>query len=123
MMMIKIERANIEEAEAIRQLLRETWMDTYAASLSERTVREVTAAWHNVELLKSQIENPAIFFGVTKDEANILVGLITARSTDGNCLVIYRLYVRPKEQRKGIGTKLLTEALCTFPRTTKIYLE
>ena len=83
----------------------------------------MTAAWHSPEALASQIRNTDIFFAVAKDDANKIVGLVTAQRQDKDTLVVYRLYVDPNQQRKGIGSELLKGSVSAFPKVRRIQLE
>lgn len=121
--MVKIERARVEEAQEIKQVLSETWVDTYGPFLSQETIRKVTSAWHDPKLLASQIQDPEIFFGVAKDESDRILGLVTARKRGVDTVAIFRLYVHPQHQRKGIGSRLLEESVLAFSGARRIQLE
>lgn len=121
--MVTIQRANVKEAQEIRQVLSETWIDTYGSFLSQDTIQKVTTIWHNPELLASQVRNPGVFFGVAKDKGNAILGLVTARKQGDHTVVIDRLYVSPQYQRKGIGSKLLEESIVAFPGIRSLLLE
>ncbi len=121
--MVAIQRANAEEVQEIKQVLSETWVDTYGSFLSPATIEKATTIWHHPERLAAQIQNPDVFFAVAKDEANAILGLVTARKVDDDAVVVDRLYVSPPHQRKGIGSKLLEESIRSFPGTKKLHLE
>ena len=121
--MVTVQRANVEEVQEIKQVLSETWIDTYGSFLSQDTIQKVTTVWHNPQLLASQVQNPEIFFGVAKDEGNTILGLVTARKQGDDAVVVDRLYVSPQYQRKGIGSKLLEESIIAFPGTRRLRLE
>lgn len=121
--MVTVQRANVEEVQEIKQVLSETWIDTYGSFLSQDTIQKVTTVWHNPQLLASQVQNPEIFFGVAKDEGNAILGLVTARKQGDDAVVVDRLYVSPQYQRKGIGSKLLEESIIAFPGTRRLRLE
>ena len=121
--MVTVQRANVEEVQEIKQVLSETWMDTYGSFLSQDTIQKVTTVWHNPQLLASQVQNPEIFFGVARDEGNTILGLVTARKQGDDTVVVDRLYVSPQYQRKGIGSKLLEESIIAFPGTRRLRLE
>lgn len=119
---MKIYRAKVEEVPEIKKVLSETWVDTYGRTYSQETIQKVTTEWHNPELLASQIQNPDFFFGIAKED-NHIVGLTTVRKLDEETIMMYRLYVHPDYQRHGIGTKLMEEAIKSFPGAKKLRIE
>ena len=120
---MRIAKARVEEVQEIKKVLSDTWRDTYSSVFSPETMQKLTAAWHSPESLVSQIRNSDIFFAVAKDDANKIVGLVTAQRQDKGTLVVYRLYVDPKHQREGIGSKLLNGCVSAFPKVGRIQLE
>ena len=120
---MKIAKARVEEVQEIKKVLSDTWLDTYSSVFSPETMQKLTAAWHSTESLVSQIKTSDIFFAVAKDDANKIVGLVTAQRQDKGTLVVYRLYVDPKHQRKGIGNELLKGSVSAFPKIRRIQLE
>jgi ribosomal protein S18 acetylase RimI-like enzyme len=120
--MIAVERAKPEDVDSIKRVLSETWMDTYGDYLSRSTIEHVTANWHAPNLLRSQIENPAGYFAVAKDDGRV-IGLVTVGSVGQNELYLARLYVHPQYQRRGIGTDLLNAAISAYPDAIAIRLE
>lgn len=121
--MITIEKVTEKDIPEVNQLLSYTWKDTYGSFLSAKTIEKVTTVWHDPEALKSQAENPAIYFAVAKDENGKIVGLITVGRIDKERIHMGRLYVHPEVQRQGIGHQLFTAALKAFPNTKVIRLE
>jgi hypothetical protein len=89
--MIAVERAKPEDVDSIKRVLSETWMDTYGDYLSRSTIEHVTANWHDPNLLRSQIENPAGYFAVAKDEGRV-IGLVTVGSVGQNELYLAQYY-------------------------------
>ena len=120
--MLTIERAKAEEVDAIKQVLSETWVATYADHLSRSTIEQVTTHWHDPKLLRSQIEKPGDHFAVAKEDG-MIIGLITLIALNRDELYLPRLYVRPEYQGKGVGTRLLNAALASYPIATVIRLE
>jgi ribosomal protein S18 acetylase RimI-like enzyme len=121
--MMRIAKARVEEVQEIKKALSDTWLDTYSSVFSPETMQKLTASWHSPEFLESQIRDSDIFFAVAKDDANKIVGLVTAQRQDKDTLVVYRLYVDPKHQRKGIGSELLKGSVSAFPKVRLIQLE
>ena len=120
--MITIERVKVEDVPEVKQLLSETWIDTYGSFLSLETIQKVTSTWHDPKLLAEQAQNPDIFFALAKNEGR-KVGLITISKIDKDTLMMNRLYVHTNFQRQGIGSKLVEQALKVFPNAKKMRLE
>jgi ribosomal protein S18 acetylase RimI-like enzyme len=121
--MITIGKVTIKDIPEVKQLLSYTWKDTYGSFLSAKTIEKVTTVWHHPEALKSQAENPDIYFAVAKDENSRIVGLVTVGRIDKKGVHMGRLYVHPDVQRQGIGSQLFTAALKAFPNAQVMRLE
>lgn len=120
--MLTIERASADDVDSIKQMLSETWIDTYGSHLSRSTIEQVTTHWHDPKLLRSQIETRGNYFAVARDGGKI-VGLITVVAVTSEELYLSRLYVHPDHQRKGIGSALLDAAVKAHPDATLIRLD
>jgi ribosomal protein S18 acetylase RimI-like enzyme len=118
--MAQIDRAAIQDALTIKEVLRETWHDTYASLLPKSAIETITSQWHAPELLAEQIRNPDFYFALAR-EGGCVAGLITA-SKQEDALVVARLYVRPQYQRRGIGRELLESSYRAFPALAKVRL-
>jgi ribosomal protein S18 acetylase RimI-like enzyme len=119
--MLTIERAEAEDVEAIRQVLSETWVATYADHLSASTIEQVATNWHDAGMLRSQILQSGVYFAVAKVDGRI-VGLITVLAVNREELLLSRLYVLPAYQGKGIGSGLLNAATASHPEAKSIRL-
>ncbi len=120
--MIAIHKARIEEVLEIKRVLSETWTDTYVGIYSQEAIDYITSKWHTPENLTMQINNPDIYFGIAKDNGQ-MIGLVTARKLDNHTIMMQRLYIKSSYHRQGIGTQLILEAIKSFPQTTKLKLE
>jgi ribosomal protein S18 acetylase RimI-like enzyme len=118
--MFQVVHATVADAPAIQQLLRETWQDTYGDHLSQETLDEVYKNWQSIEFLTQQIDNPKIYFPLAKAGAE-LVGLSTALMPEAT-IRMFRLYVSPPHQRKGIGELLLNHVIEHFQEAKQIQL-
>jgi ribosomal protein S18 acetylase RimI-like enzyme len=118
--MSQVLNATFKDIAAIQKLLRETWKDTYGHHLSQETLDEVYKNWQSIEFLTKQIENPQFYFPLAKD-CDELVGLSTAQMPE-DTIVMFRLYVFPQHQRKGIGDLLLNNVIEHFQGAKKIQL-
>jgi ubiquinone/menaquinone biosynthesis C-methylase UbiE/ribosomal protein S18 acetylase RimI-like enzyme len=119
--MISIRRARIEDLPGIKAVLAATWRDTYASFLSELTIAKVTAEWHSPEIIEAEIKRPSTFAGVAETPRSGVIGMVTAHS-NGDLLVVARLYVLPEFQRRGIGKRLMAESYRAFPQTRCVRL-
>ena len=119
--MIRIERARLEDISAIKRVLNDTWRATYAHILPPGIIEHITTAWHAPTVLTQEVQNPTLFFGVARTEAEYVVGLVTARVSD-EVLVVNRLYVVPDYQRQGIGQQLLRASYEAFPACQRVRL-
>ena len=114
--MTHIERAAVEDVLTIKEVLRETWQDTYESLLPQAAIETITSQWHAPEPLKEQMQNPDVYFAIARD-GKIVAGVITAQGKD-DAILVNRLYVRPQYQRRGIGQQLLESSYRAF-RTAK----
>ncbi len=117
-----IRPAVVEDAEAVRVLLRATWRASYGAILGIDKVDEITSRWHAVDVLRRQIEDPVDRFLVAEREGEILGHAAAAARGDGE-LRLGRLYVSPTHQGRGIGARLLEAALEGWPGCAFVTLE
>lgn len=118
--MLYIVPATSARALAIQKLLKVTWKDAYGDHLSRETLDEVYKKWQNTDFLIKQIKNTSMYFPLAMSRKRV-VGLATAHMVT-NCVVLFRLFVHPQHQRKGIGTKLLDDIISHFPDSDKIQL-
>ena len=121
--MIHLHLAKVEDVREIKQVLSETWIDTYGPFLPVEVIQKVTSLWHSPETLATEIENERVFFHVAKDEHGSIVGLLTAGRPSDDIVIIGRLYVLPGHQRQGIGGKLLEACITAFPGARRLRLE
>jgi ribosomal protein S18 acetylase RimI-like enzyme len=116
----KIERAVVQDAKAIKELLLVTWQDTYGSLLPQTAIEAITSQWHAPALLVEQIQSPDIYFAIARD-GGVVVAVITAQR-QGDAIVVARLYVRPEHQRRGIGRELLESSYRVFSDAQKVRL-
>jgi diamine N-acetyltransferase len=117
---VTVERAAAQDVLTIKEVLRETWQDTYASMLPKTAIETITSEWHAPALLAAQIQNPDIYFAVARVGGTI-AGLVTAQKQD-DAIVVNRLYVRPHHQRRGIGRQLLESCYREFDNAPKVRL-
>ena len=120
--MITIERAKLSDVDEIKEVLRDTWISTYADSLSHDTVEKITSNWHSKEALSFQMQNPSIHFFIARSVDSNILGLATVREDSKDAIYMSRLYVLPVYQGQGIGSRLFDHALKMFPRVKRFRL-
>jgi len=121
--MITIQQAEVGEVQEIKQVLSESWIDTYGPFLPLEVIRKVTSLWHSPETLAAEIENERVFFNIAKNERGEIIGLLTADQPSEEVVYIARLYVLPGHQRQGIGARLMDTCVAAFPGTETLRLE
>lgn len=119
---MQIRPAGREDLGAVRDLLVETWHDTYDRLIGAKKVAEITDSWHSIEALGRQLDIPGLCFLVA-EENGTAVGHVLADPRRPPTLLISRLYVRPSAQRRGIGRRLIAEAVARHPEASELFLE
>ena len=119
---ILVRPARSDDVPAVRDLLVTTWHDAYDALIGARKVTEITDSWHSVESLARQLAVPDTSFLVA-EEAAAIVGHAFANAQRPPVLFLTRLYVRPDRQRRGIGARLLAEAIERHRACDRVRLE
>ena len=109
------------DLEQVRQLLVETWHDTYDPLIGPEKVTAITGQWHAPEVLARQIEAPDSVFLVALHGED-LVGHALAQSRQPPIVMLLRLYVLPRWQRRGIGGRLLDAVIEAYPGLTALRL-
>jgi len=129
---ILVEPAKPEDAEAVSNVQRLTWFDTYPnekAGITKEDIRMRLEGEHG-ELIPKKIEqwqkiietagNEGAAF-VVRDSGKV-VGFVTPAITNGRRRV-GALYVLPEVQGKGIGGMLLEKAIEWHGRSEDIFLQ
>jgi ribosomal protein S18 acetylase RimI-like enzyme len=116
-----IRDARAQDLEGMRQLLAETWHDTFDDILGHDEVVAITRRWHAIEALRQQLGAPGTSFLVAV-RGETLVGHAAAQARQPPVLILSRLYVLPSCQRQGIGTALLNAAIRRHPSSTTLRL-
>lgn len=118
-----IRTAGARDLEAIRELLVETWHDTYDAIYGRERVTEITDDWHSIAALKAKLDKPNSEFIVADDGAGIRGMAFASLRDDGKTVMLHQLYVSPSQQGKGVGGLLIDEIEAAFPDADKVRLE
>ena len=117
-----IRLADAGDISPVRDLLVETWHDTYDPLIGAEKVTEITNSWHSIAALSRQLTMPGTSFLVA-ERAGAIVGHLFANAARAPVLIIARLYVPPGSQRRGVGKLLLDEAIRRYPDCDVLRLE
>ncbi|PTW59669.1 ribosomal protein S18 acetylase RimI-like enzyme [Breoghania corrubedonensis] len=122
--MFFIRTAGKQDLEKISALLAETWHDTYDRIYGPDKVADITAAWHSVEALKTQLARPGSEF-IVADDGERIGGVAFAAMADAKAktVMLHQLYVRPGCQGQGTGAMLLAEIVEAFPDASTLRIE
>lgn len=105
----------------VREILIETWHDTYDPIYGEDKVREITSQWHSLSRLEAQRHQPNSEFLVA-DNGEIVGGMAFASQTD-KTIKLHQLYVHPDFHGGKTGLHLLIEIENAFIDAEQIELE
>jgi ribosomal protein S18 acetylase RimI-like enzyme len=119
---VAIRRATSDDLEALRVLLRETWHATYDEFYGPEEVERLTAGWHSIKAMEQRLRRPEGSFLVAERQG-LVVGMAFAAEEEPNTLFLHQLYVLPDEQRRGVGTALLSALPEAFPNADRMRLD
>jgi ribosomal protein S18 acetylase RimI-like enzyme len=113
-----LRRATPEDAEGLRALGVDVVAATYApisAAYAEFTLE----TWWDQEGMRGSVEQ---LWHVVAEDAGRIVGVANLGPADGRW-VMWKLYVHPRCQGRGLGSRLLTETLAQVPEGEPLWLE
>lgn len=111
-------QATPEDVQGIQHVLSTTWEVTYTY-LKPETIAQVKSTWHSTEFLAKQIKNTAFYFPIALEKDRV-VGIATSGMRVEGVIDLFRFYVLPEYQGRGIGTQLLKMVEQHYPKATKI---
>jgi ribosomal protein S18 acetylase RimI-like enzyme len=106
-------RLSPSDVEELRDLLRICWIDTYTGILPESVINTAIKDWQNKKSLLRGLENPRAYYA-GYFVGGVLAGMVSAGKIAPDAVKIFQLYVRPGNQRKGIGNALMDGAIQHF---------
>ncbi len=112
--MIAVRRAGRDDVDVVREVGLKTWPAAYAGIASPEFIVDGLAQWWSVEAVERGIAN-----GITliAEDGEHVVGMVGLGQEEG-FWVMWKLYVLPEYQAKGVGKALLDAAIEALPEST-----
>lgn len=104
---LSIRKATEEDIPMIEHLAEIIWADTYAGIISEEEQRLILDDSYSRESLKRSISENVF---LVAEDAGQPIGFVDM-GVCGAVLYLHRLYVLPSVQKRGVGKRLLLEAI------------
>ncbi|MCO6186439.1 GNAT family N-acetyltransferase [Rhizobium sp. L1K21] len=122
--MFFIRTAQETDLEKLRDLLVETWRETYAPFHGFAKIDALIEGWHALPAIKARLNRPDAEFLVA-DSGAYMGGMAYAAMSrrEPKTANLNQLYVHPLWQRQGIGSDLFAEIETCFPDAEKLRLE
>ncbi|MGY6520560.1 MAG: N-acetyltransferase family protein [Mongoliitalea sp.] len=107
--MIEIKSATVTDISIIQSIAEETWPITFGEILSSEQIRYMLDWMYSTEMLQRQLEQEGHVFLLAWDsELGEALGFAGVQHGLKNQLTkIHKLYIRPSQQGRGIGKKLI----------------
>ncbi|MDB5525690.1 MAG: family N-acetyltransferase [Rhizobium sp.] len=122
--MFFIRSAGQTDLSKVSDLLGRSWHAAYDAIYGTEKVAELTASWHSVAVLKTQLARPDSEFVVADDGKRIGgMAYAAADKDEGDAAILHQLYVEPELFGQGIGRDLFAEVETCFPSAKRMRVE
>jgi len=111
-----IRRARPADAPGIVDVARRTWQSTYAGIIPAAVQEQALAAWYAEERIARQTADPVSAFLLVTTGAGEIVGFaFTSPRPEAGEAELWRFYVLPEHQGKGLGRRLIAATLEALP--------
>jgi ribosomal protein S18 acetylase RimI-like enzyme len=112
-----------EDSIAIKQLLKDTWLHTYADIIPLNIIEAITTQWHDAEIIKMQTTDPRFINWVCVCDDK-MAGVIKLQVLPNEKYYLSQLYVHPDFQKLYIGSRLLNDFMEQYsPAAIKLSVE
>lgn len=109
--MIRVRRADVADVAAVREVGLKTWPVAYDGLASPEFIEEGLAAWWSPEVVERGIQRGITLVALDDEQ---IVGMVGVGRED-DFWVMWKLYVLPEYQGKGVGKALLEAAISALP--------
>ena len=109
-----IRRAELNDVDAVRAIGLQTWPVAYDGLVADEFITDGLAQWWSREAVERGIADGITLVAAEGDD---LVGM-TGLGREDDFWVMWKLYVLPNHQGKGIGKALLDAAVAALPEGT-----
>jgi ribosomal protein S18 acetylase RimI-like enzyme len=107
----RVRPATAQDVPALRAVGVRTWEATYAGVLSDAAVARGVEEFFNDWSVGAAVRAGRMLVAV--DDGGAVVGLLESDVVDAVRTMVWKLYVAPEAQRRGVGGRLLERALAT----------
>jgi ribosomal protein S18 acetylase RimI-like enzyme len=115
-----IRRAELSDIDAVRAIGLQTWPIAYGGLVADEFITDGLAQWWPREAVERGVTNGITLVAAEGDE---LIGM-TGLGRQDDFWVMWKLYVLPGHQGKGVGKALLDAAVAALPDgTTELLLD
>ncbi len=120
-----IKKAQMSDLQNIQILLRETWHATYDPVFGPAKTAQLFEHWHSLEKLAKRLQRPDTLMLVARCHGQLVATGCTSQDTMGATgkTILSQMYVKPGQQRTGIGSTLFARLLALSPEKNSIELE
>jgi len=109
-MRISYRRWKLKDVESIRQLLFDTWLDTYAKFIPREDILEYLEEYYNEDILRSFFDDQNIVGFIAEVDGVVAGYEKTFYNRKENRLYVQQLYILPRYQGSGLGKQLMAFA-------------
>jgi GNAT superfamily N-acetyltransferase len=120
---IVIRPAEARDLRLVQRLLAGMLADAYGGLLGDVRVAELSADWHAMAVLSTEMADPRGLFLVAETPAGDLLGHAFANMRRPDAVTVFRLFVDPHQQRRGVGSALLAAVADGFPAARRMRLD
>ena len=115
--MIRVRRAELSDADAVRAIGLQTWPIAYGGLVADDFITDGLAQWWSREAVERGIANGITLVAAEDGDIGDIVGM-TGLGRQDDFWVMWKLYVLPGHQGKGVGKALLDGAVAALPDGT-----